>query len=94
VRFKNDNSGNHTHHIHIYQPDNQAAKDELLFRDYLRLNEAARKEYNDVKLRLSKKYYTEPLAYTDGKTDVVLGILEKAREYFNDKEANFYIETE
>lgn len=92
VRFKNDNSGNHTHHIHIYQPDNQAAKDELLFRDYLRLNEIARKEYNDVKISLSKKHYTEPLAYTNGKTECVLGILEKARGYFNDRQLQFYTE--
>jgi len=86
VRFKNDNSGNHTHHIHVYQLDNQAAKDELLFRDYLRINESAKKEYNDLKIELSKKHYTEPLAYTDGKTECVLGILQRAREHFCDIE--------
>ena len=80
VRMKEDNSGNHSHHIHVYQPDNQAAKDELLFRDYLRMDETARLEYNNLKLALSQQYYTEPLAYTNGKTDFIFEILEKAKE--------------
>jgi len=32
VKFTPDNSGNHTHHIHIYQKGNTHISDELMFR--------------------------------------------------------------
>lgn len=86
VRFNSDNSGNHTHHIHFYQPDNQAAIDFLLFRDYIRVDEKARQEYGDLKLYLSKKFYKEPLAYTEGKTELVSKIMDKAKKYFEIKQ--------
>jgi GrpB-like predicted nucleotidyltransferase (UPF0157 family) len=35
IKFTPDNSGNHTHHIHIYQKGNPHISDELMFRDYL-----------------------------------------------------------
>lgn len=50
VRFKNDNSGNHTHHIDIYQIDNPLTKDFLLFRDYIRIDETSRTQYNNLKI--------------------------------------------
>ncbi|MCL2519207.1 MAG: GrpB family protein, partial [Oscillospiraceae bacterium] len=55
------NGDNQTHHIHVYQPDNAHVRDEVFFRDYLRANESARKEYSELKLALSKQFYTEPL---------------------------------
>lgn len=83
VRFKEDNSGNHTHHIHIYQADNPIVKDYLLFRDYIRIDEVSRKLYNDLKIKLSKQFYTQPLMYTNAKQKLVSEIIDKARKYFN-----------
>lgn len=83
VRFKPDNSGNHSHHIHIYRQDRQSAKDELMFRDYLRINPEARQLYNDLKLTLSKQYYTDPLGYMEGKTELVRKLTEDARVYID-----------
>ena len=87
VRFKDDNSGNHTHHIHIFQaennPSHQDVQDNLIFRDYLRINEVARNEYGNLKIKLSKLHYTEPLSYHEGKTECVCNIVKRAKDYFN-----------
>jgi len=83
VRYKGDNSGNHTYHIHIYQSDNPLVKDYLLFRDYIRIDEISRKQYNDLKIKLSKQFYTQPLMYTNAKHELVSEIIDKARKYFS-----------
>jgi len=74
---------NHSHHVHIYQENgNPFIVEALLFRDYLRVNKEARKKYETVKKELSKQFYYEPLAYTDGKHDCVAEILKEAKRYF------------
>ena len=83
VRIKPDISSNHSHHIHVYEQGRQSAKDELMFRDYLRVNPEAKQAYNNLKLSLSKQFYTDPLNYTEGKTELVRNITENARVYFN-----------
>lgn len=82
VKYKDD-LVNHTHHVHIYEENSNPFTDEaLLFRDYLRINKDARLKYENTKKELSKKYYNEPLAYTDGKHDCVMEIMERARKHF------------
>lgn len=82
VRMKDDNSGNHTHHIHVYGKDNGSTQDYLMFRDYLRINEEALREYENVKKELSVKYNDSPSKYTNGKEECVSKVMEKARLYF------------
>ena len=82
VKHKAD-TVNHSHHVHIYQENGNPFIDEaFLFRDYLRVNKGAREKYDTVKKELSKQFYYEPLAYTDGKHDCVMEILEEAKRYF------------
>jgi len=87
VRFTDDDSGNHTHHIHIFQaennPSHQDVENNLIFRDYLRINEEARNDYSSLKINLSKLHYTEPLSYHEGKTECVCDILKRANDYFS-----------
>ena len=73
---------NHTQHIHCYEKDNPAAIDELMFRDYLRIDPDAFDAYRNVKREASEKYRYSPAAYTDFKTDCVNAIMEKAKKYF------------
>ena len=83
VKYK-DNSVNHTHHVHIYEEGgNPFISDALLFRNYLRINKEAREKYAQTKKELSKQFYYEPQAYTDGKHDCVMEILEEAKKFFN-----------
>lgn len=82
VKMKVDGSGNHTHYIHIYQKGNPRLKNELIFRDYLHFDKVALQAYNDLIIELSKKHNTNPLAYTNGKTECIEKILNRARVLF------------
>jgi len=73
---------NHTQHIHCYEKNNQAAIDELMFRDYLNINNEAFDTYMNVKIEASKKHRYSPLGYTEFKTDCVNGIMKQAKMYF------------
>lgn len=66
-----------THQIHLYEKGNEYLKRQLAFRDYLRSNEGARKEYQTMKEELSKAYSANKLAYADAKTEFVKGVLSK-----------------
>lgn len=85
VKFAQDNSGNHTHHIHIYQKGNPHISDELMFRDYLRINNEALKEYERVKIAASLKFRYSPKEYVDAKYDCVMSIMDKAKSYYKNR---------
>ena len=63
-------------HLHLrYVGDN----DELYFRDYLIEYPEVAKEYEELKLRLWKKYEHNRDAYTNAKTEFVKGYTENAK---------------
>lgn len=66
-----------THQIHMYAKGNEYLKRQLAFRDYLRNNENARKEYQEMKEKLSETHSANKLAYTDPKKDFVNNVLSK-----------------
>lgn len=73
---------NHTQHIHCYEKNNQAAINELMFRDYLNINKEAFTAYLNVKMEASKKYRYSPQEYTEFKTNCVNEIMKQAKQYF------------
>ena len=84
VKFTPDNSGNHTHHIHIYQKGNPHISDELMFRDYLKIDNEALKEYERVKIAAALKFRFSPKEYVDAKCDCIMSIMNKAKlQYYN-----------
>lgn len=80
-----DNSGNHTHHIHIYQKGNSHISDELLFRDYLRGDRQSFKEYEQIKLEASLIYRNSPKDYVEAKNDCVMRIMDRAYKHYNNQ---------
>ena len=69
-------------HLHLrYAGDN----DELYFRDYLIEYPEAAKEYEELKLRLWKKYEHNRDAYTNAKTELVKEYTEKARILYRNR---------
>lgn len=82
VKLNLDRSGNHTHHIHVYQKGNQHIVDELMFRDYLRIDNEAFKEYENVKIEASLKFRHSPRECVDAKYDCVMRIMDKAKLYY------------
>lgn len=85
VKFTEDNSGNHTHHIHIYQKGNSHIYDELMFRDYLRIDNEALKEYEKVKIQASSKFRYSPEKYVNAKYDCIMSIMDRAKLYYKNK---------
>jgi len=76
--IKRDSNGNRTHHIHMLESDFEHW-DRLLFRDYLIEHPATAKEYELLKLRLSRDYRDDRVAYTNGKTEFVGRVTEAAK---------------
>ena len=69
-------------HLHLrYVGDN----DELYFRDYLIEYPEVAKEYEELKLRLWKKYEHNRDAYTNAKTELVKEYTEKARILYGNR---------
>jgi GrpB-like predicted nucleotidyltransferase (UPF0157 family) len=85
VKLCPDNSGNHTHHIHIYQKGNPHISDELMFRDYLRIDNEAFKEYERIKIEASLKFRYSPREYVDAKYDCIMSIMDKADSYYKNE---------
>jgi GrpB-like predicted nucleotidyltransferase (UPF0157 family) len=82
VKSNPDNIDVHTHHLHIYQKGNLHISDELMFRDYLRINNEALKEYERVKKEASIKFRYSPSEYVEAKTHCVTHIMGKVKDYF------------
>ena len=69
-------------HLHLrYAGDN----DELYFRNYLIEYPEVAKKYEELKLRLWKKYEHNRDAYTNDKSELVKEYTEKARDLYGDR---------
>jgi GrpB-like predicted nucleotidyltransferase (UPF0157 family) len=66
-----------THFIHIMEIGGRKYKETLVYRDYLRKNIEAVKEYNNLKQKLAIKYQNERKNYTKAKDKFIKSILSK-----------------
>jgi GrpB-like predicted nucleotidyltransferase (UPF0157 family) len=66
--------------VKMHVQDDQKVRNQLLFRDYLRENPAARSEYGSIKRKAVEEHPEELEAYTKAKSEVVSSILDRARE--------------
>jgi GrpB-like predicted nucleotidyltransferase (UPF0157 family) len=73
-------NGQHTHHLHMVEPDSNFFKVQIAFRDYMRLHPEARDEYASLKLDLAQKFRHDREAYTDAKSAFINAILELAEK--------------
>ena len=56
--------------------------DRLLFRDYLVQHPDVAREYWDLKIRLSERYDRDRVVYTKAKTEFIVAVTARAKEYF------------
>jgi GrpB-like predicted nucleotidyltransferase (UPF0157 family) len=70
-------NGEHIHHLHMVEPDSRFYRVQLACRDYLRAHPESRDAYARLKYDLAKKYRNDRDAYTDAKSDFILGVLEQ-----------------
>ena len=82
--IKRNSERNRTHHIHMIEPDFEHW-DRLLFRDYLIEHSEIAREYETLKMRLSKNHHQDRVSYTKAKTDFILRVTEKAKQYYEQR---------
>ena len=79
--IKRDAEGKRTHHIHMVEA-NSTLWERLYFRDYLREFPAEAKHYVELKQSLAEQHPNDRVAYTEGKTEFVVSMTERAQQYF------------
>ncbi len=78
--FPKGPANNRTHHLNLVtQGDPQQWCDILLFRDYLRQNDATRDAYMRLKQDLARRYSNDRAAYTLAKNSFIQQVLRNAR---------------
>ncbi len=81
-------NGPRTHHVHMIEPETFRDPknagwlfwDRLRFRDYLRTHPEEARRYEAVKRDLAARFPDDREAYTDGKTEYVSGVMQKAHK--------------
>lgn len=76
--FKRTDELFYEHHLYAIKSDGSELKKHLLFRDTLRKNRYAKKEYNDLKETLIKRNNKDRLLYVDSKTDLINYIIKRS----------------
>jgi GrpB-like predicted nucleotidyltransferase (UPF0157 family) len=79
--IKRNSKRERTHHIHMVEADSKLWE-RLFFRDYLREFPNEAKRYEELKLYLSDKYKNDRVAYTNGKTEFVVALTERAKQHY------------
>ena len=67
-----------THHLHLVPFESQRFREELTFRDYLRNNPDAAKEYGTLKRVLAEKFKYDREAYTAAKAPFIRATVARA----------------
>jgi GrpB-like predicted nucleotidyltransferase (UPF0157 family) len=68
-------------HVHVCQQGSDWERLHLLFRDYLRASGGAREAYAAAKRDAARLWADQGAAYTEAKSDVILGILDRAEAW-------------
>ncbi|NGX56930.1 MAG: hypothetical protein K1060chlam5_01183 [Candidatus Anoxychlamydiales bacterium] len=67
-------------HLHVFEKNNPKIDEFLNFRDFLINNEKEKKEYENLKIYLSKIHPNKGMDYANAKNDFVKKILKKIKE--------------
>ncbi|AIF42907.1 GrpB family protein [Virgibacillus sp. SK37] len=85
-RFFRKGGDNRTHHIHVFQVDNEGDIDRhLAVRDYLRTHCEDAKRYGHLKENLAKQFPSDIDSYAVGKDAFVKELEEKAVHWYKDR---------
>ena len=77
--FTRDTNGDRTHHLHVFQEGHPDIERHTVFRDFLRANPDAAREYEKLKEKLAKRFPKQSSNYTAAKSDFILSMDEVAR---------------
>ncbi|UCE10594.1 MAG: GrpB family protein [Candidatus Thorarchaeota archaeon] len=77
-RRRSQNDSSSTIHVHTFQIGSPNVERHINFRDYLLAHPYEAKKYEALKLELAQTFRDDRLAYTDGKSEFIRSIEEKA----------------
>ena len=77
--FTMDTDGYRTHHLHVFEKGHPDIERHTVFRDFLRANPDAAREYEILKEKLAKRFPKQSGNYTEAKSDFILSMDEVAR---------------
>ncbi len=77
--FTRDTNKNRTHHLHVFQIGHPDIERHTVFRDFLRANPDAAREYEKLKEKLAKRFPKQSGNYTAAKSNFILSMDEVAR---------------
>ena len=83
--FTRDTNGERSHHLHVFQQGHPDIERHLVFRDYLRANPEAAREYEKLKEELAQRFPKASGSYTEAKSDFILSMDEVARYWVEQK---------
>jgi GrpB-like predicted nucleotidyltransferase (UPF0157 family) len=83
--FTKDTNGERTHHLHVFQQGHPDIERHLVFRDYLRANPEAAREYEILKEQLAERFPDQSNKYTEAKSNFILSMDEVARYWLEQK---------
>lgn len=74
--------GPHDYHLHLLSFASGHWERHLLFRDYLRANPEARRQYEELKVSLAERFRDDRPAYQDGKSELIASLEPKALAWY------------
>lgn len=87
-RFYSKGGDDRTHHIHIFEKNNETAvKRHLAVRDYLRSHPDTAGEYAELKKQLAARYPHDNDGYCDGKEEYMKELEQKALKWQEEQDA-------
>lgn len=89
VTFICESDGKRTHNIHFVIFMEDRWKEFVWFKEYLNANPTIAKDYEKLKIDLSKKYRDDIHAYTANKRDFISGVLKVAEKEYQERDRNF-----
>lgn len=85
--FTRDTEGERSHHLHVFQTGHPDIERHIIFRDYLRANPDAAREYESLKETLAKRFPKQSGSYTEAKSDFILSMDEVARYWVEQQQS-------
>jgi len=84
--FTRDTDGERSHHLHVFQTGHPDIERHTVFRDFLRANPQAAREYEKLKEKLAERFPKQSGSYTEAKSDFILSMDEVARYWLEHKQ--------
>jgi len=79
---------NRTHHLHIFQIENENIKSHLDFKEYLIKHPEDAKKYGEVKIELANKFPDNHYMYQDEKQEFVNELVLKAKDWVVNRDSH------